>query len=66
MEDHIGHPNVKHIRVKFHYIRNLVEEGTVSPPFPGPPRIQWPNGPARGIFIKCALNRLRLQYPDDS
>jgi hypothetical protein len=29
-EDHVGHPNVKHIRVKFHYIRELVEDGTVS------------------------------------
>jgi hypothetical protein len=29
-EDHVGHPNVKHIRVKFHYIHELVEEGTVS------------------------------------
>jgi hypothetical protein len=29
-EDHVGHPNVKHIRIKFHYIRKLVEEGTVS------------------------------------
>ncbi len=29
-EDHVGHPNVKHIRVKFHYIHDLVEEGTAS------------------------------------
>ena len=29
-EDHVGHPNVKHIRVKFHYIRELVNDGTVS------------------------------------
>jgi hypothetical protein len=29
-EDHIGHPNIKHIRIKFHYIHELVEEGTVS------------------------------------
>ena len=29
-EDHVGHPNVKHIRVKFHYIRDLVEDGTAS------------------------------------
>src|SRR6266851_496290 len=29
-EDHIGHPNVKHIRVKFHYIHELVEDSTVS------------------------------------
>jgi hypothetical protein len=29
-EDHIGHPNVKHIHVKFHYIRELVEDGSVA------------------------------------
>jgi hypothetical protein len=29
-EDHVGHPNVKHIRVKFHHIRELVEDGTIS------------------------------------
>jgi hypothetical protein len=29
-EDHVGHPNVKHIRVKFHHIRKLVEDGTIS------------------------------------
>ena len=29
-EDHVGHPNVKHIRVKFHYIRKLIEDGSVS------------------------------------
>jgi hypothetical protein len=29
-EDHVGHPNVKHIRVKFHYIHDLVEDGTAS------------------------------------
>jgi len=29
-EDHIGHPNIKHIHIKFHYICELVEEGTVS------------------------------------
>ncbi len=28
-EDHVGHPNVKHIWVKFHYIRDLVEDGSV-------------------------------------
>ena len=25
-EDHVFHPNVKHIRVKFHHIRNMVSE----------------------------------------
>ena len=30
VEDHVGHPNVKHIRVKFHYICNLVEDSTAS------------------------------------
>ena len=29
-EDHIGHPNVKHIRVKFHHIRELVDDSSVS------------------------------------
>ena len=29
-EDHIGHPNVKHICVKFHHIRQLMEDGSVS------------------------------------
>ena len=29
-EDHVGHPNVKHIRVKFHHIRELVDDGSVS------------------------------------
>jgi len=29
-EDHVGHPNIKHIQVKFHYIRDLVEDGTAS------------------------------------
>ena len=29
-KDHIGHPNVKHIQVKFHYIHKLVEDGSVS------------------------------------
>jgi hypothetical protein len=29
-EDHIGHPNVEHIRVKFHYIHDLVEDSTAS------------------------------------
>jgi hypothetical protein len=29
-EDHVSHPNVKHIRVKFHYIRDLVEDSTAS------------------------------------
>jgi len=29
-EDHIGHPNIKHIRVKFHYICELVEDGSVA------------------------------------
>jgi len=29
-EDHVGHPNVKHIWVKFHYIRDLVEDGSVA------------------------------------
>jgi len=26
-EEHVYHPRVKHIRVKYHYIRDLVEEG---------------------------------------
>ena len=29
-EDHIGHPNVKHIWVKFHHIHKLVDDGSVS------------------------------------
>ena len=29
-EDHTGHPNVKHIHVKFHYICKMVEEGSVA------------------------------------
>jgi hypothetical protein len=27
--DHVGHPNVKHIHVKFHHIRELVEDRTI-------------------------------------
>jgi hypothetical protein len=29
-ENHIGHPNVKHIRVKFHHIHELINDGSVS------------------------------------
>jgi hypothetical protein len=29
-EDHVGHPNVKHIKVKFHHICELVDDGSVS------------------------------------
>jgi hypothetical protein len=29
-KDHIGPPNVKHIHIKFHHIRELVEDGTIS------------------------------------
>jgi hypothetical protein len=29
-KDHVNHPNVKHIHVKFHYIRELVEDGTAA------------------------------------
>jgi hypothetical protein len=29
-KDNVSHPNVKHIWVKFHYIWELVEEGTAS------------------------------------
>ena len=29
-EDHVGHPNMKHIRVKFHHIHKLVDDGSVS------------------------------------
>jgi len=29
-EDHIGHPNMKHIQVKFHHIFELVDDGSVS------------------------------------
>ena len=30
VEDHISHPNVKHIHIKFHAICELIEDGTVS------------------------------------
>jgi hypothetical protein len=30
VEDHVSHPNVKHIRVKFHHIHELVDDGSVS------------------------------------
>jgi hypothetical protein len=29
-KDHVSHPNVKHIHVKFHHICELVEDGTVA------------------------------------
>jgi hypothetical protein len=29
-EDHVGHLNVKHIQVKFHHIRELVDDGSIS------------------------------------
>ncbi len=29
-EDHISHPNIKHICIKFYYIHKLVEDSTVS------------------------------------
>src|SRR6266851_494968 len=29
-EDHVGHPNMKHIRVKFHHICKLIDDGSVS------------------------------------
>jgi hypothetical protein len=29
-EDHVGHPNVKHIQVKFHHICELVEDSAIS------------------------------------
>src|SRR5216683_6783275 len=38
----------------------------VSPPSLVPPWVQWSNELAREMYIKRALNRLQLQYPDDS
>jgi len=29
-EDHVWHPRVKHIRVKYHYVRQQVEEGEIA------------------------------------
>ena len=41
-------------------------EALVSPLSPVPPWVQWSNELAREMYIKRALNRLQLQYPDDS
>ncbi len=38
----------------------------LSPLSPVPPWVQWSNELAREMYIKRALNRLQLQYPDDS
>ena len=38
----------------------------MSPPSPVPPWVQWSNELAREMYIKRALSRLQLQYPDDS
>ncbi len=29
-KDHVGHPNVKHIQVKFHYIHKLIKDSAIS------------------------------------
>ncbi len=40
--------------------------GYLSLPSLVPPWVQWSNELAREMYIKCALQRLELQYPHDS
>ncbi len=48
----------------FKLVSNMISPDLVSLPSPVAPWVQWSNELAREMYIKCALSRLSLEYPD--